>query len=163
MCCEESNRARHARNDELFMHQESNLTTVSRLLTQIRDSQNKINSLSDAREFYDPDSGSSSGATHVPSQPSAIPTPRTMPCRDSRLPHNTRNVVGTSGNVFARPPVREGRTSTLSNNSKNLASSSLKLGPDTEGSAKRPENEMRREPQNSSIPVTTLPKRGWSL
>ena len=42
---------------------------------------------------------------------------------------------------------------TIFNNSKNLASSSVKLGPDTEGNAKRPDKEMRREPYNSSIRV----------
>ena len=72
---------------------------------------------------------------------------------DSGLRHDTRNIVGTLGSVLVRPSAPEGRTSTLFNNSKNLASSFLKLGPDTEGNAKRPENEMRREPQNSSIPV----------
>ena len=41
--------------------------TVSQLLTQIQDLQNKVNSLSDAREFYDAETASSSGATHVPS------------------------------------------------------------------------------------------------
>ena len=45
-----------------------NPTTVSQLLTQIRELQNKINSLSDARENNDPETGSSSGATHVPDQ-----------------------------------------------------------------------------------------------
>ena len=74
---------------------------------------------------------------------------------DSGLRHDTRNIVGTSGIVFVRPSAPEGRTSTLLNNPKNLASSFLKLGPDTEGNAKRPENEMRREPKNSS---TFLPR-----
>ena len=68
------------------MHQERNPSTVSQLLTRIQDLQNKVNSLSETREFYDPETASSSGATHVPSQPSTIPSPRTMPCRDSGLP-----------------------------------------------------------------------------
>ena len=50
------------------MRQERNPTTVSQLMVQIRKLQNKDSSLSDAREFYDPESGSSSGATHVPDQ-----------------------------------------------------------------------------------------------
>ena len=37
-------------------------TTVSQLLTQVQDLQNKVNSLSDVREFYDCELGSSSGA-----------------------------------------------------------------------------------------------------
>ena len=69
---------------------------------------------------------SSSGATHVPGQPSTVPSPRTVLCRDSGLPHNTRNNMGTSGNVFERLPAQEGQHSTLFNNSKNLAFSSQK-------------------------------------
>ena len=139
-CCEETDPARQTGIDELSMHQERNPTTVSHLLTQTQDLQNKVNSLSDARDFYDPETASSSGATHAPSQPCTTPSPRTMPCCDSGLPHDTRN----SGNVFQRPSAREGRPSTLFNNSMILASSSLKLGPDTEGNSKRRENEMRR-------------------
>ena len=63
-CCEEADRARQARIDELSMHQERR----SPMLTQIRELQNKVNSLSDAKEFYDPETASSSGATHVPDQ-----------------------------------------------------------------------------------------------
>ena len=54
--------------NELFMHQERNPTTVSQLMAQIRELQNKVNFLSDARELYDPESGSSSGPTHVPNR-----------------------------------------------------------------------------------------------
>ena len=66
--------------------------------------------------------------------------------------------MGTSGNVFERQPVREGGNSTIFDDSKNLSSSSLKLGPDAEGNAKRPEIEMRREQQNSSILVPCFPR-----
>ena len=69
------------------------------------------------------------------------------------LPHDTRNIVGTSGNVFERLLAREGRTSTLFNNSKNLASSSQELRPDIPGKTMQPESEMGQEPRNSSIPV----------
>ena len=55
-CCEETDRARQAIIDELSMHQERNLTTVSQLLTQIQGLENKVNSLSEAKEFlYDPE------------------------------------------------------------------------------------------------------------
>ena len=113
ICCEETDRARHPRIYELTLLQERNPMTANHLLTQTQHLQNKVNFLSDAREFYDPETASSFGATHVPSQPSTIPSPRTMPCRDSGLPHDTRNIVGTSGNVFERLPAREGQTSTL--------------------------------------------------
>ena len=42
------------------------------MLAPIWDLQNKVNSLSDARDFYDLESGSSSGSTHVPDQTSTI-------------------------------------------------------------------------------------------
>ena len=44
--------------------------------------------MSDAREIH------SSGATHVPSQPSTIPSPRTLPRCDSGLPRDTLNGKG---------------------------------------------------------------------
>ena len=67
ICCEETNRARQLRLDELSVQQERNPSTVSQLLTQIQDLQNKVDSLTDAREFYDPQPASKSGASHVPS------------------------------------------------------------------------------------------------
>ena len=123
ICCEETDRARQARIDELSMHQEKNPTTVGQLLGQIRELQKREN-------FTILLPGSSSGATHVPSQFSTILSPRTMPRRDSGLPHDTRNILGTSGNVFERPPAQGGGASTVNNNSKNLASSSQELRPD---------------------------------
>ena len=56
-CCDETDRAKQARIDELSMYQERNPTTVSQLMAQIQELQNKVNSLSDAREFYHPESG----------------------------------------------------------------------------------------------------------
>ena len=110
------------------MQQERNPTTVSQLLTQIQDLQNNVNSLSDAREFNDPETASSSEATHVPCQPSRIPSARTMPCRNSGLPLDTRKTMGTSGNVFESLPAREGPSSAIFENSRNLASSCCGLG-----------------------------------
>ena len=77
------------RIDELPI-QERNPATVSQLLTHIQDLQNKVNSWTDARDFYDPETASSSGSSHVPSQPLIIPSPRGMFCRDSGLPLDTR-------------------------------------------------------------------------
>ena len=107
MCCEETDRARQLRIDELSMQQERNPSTVSQLL--IQDLQNKVTSLTDAREFYDPETASSSGSSHVPSQPLNIPSPRGMLSRDSCLLLDTRNSMGTSGNVLESLPAR-GRT-----------------------------------------------------
>ena len=160
ICCEETDRARPVRIDDLSLHQERNPTTVSQLLTQIQDWQNKANSLSDAREFYDPETASSSGASHVPSRPSAIPSPRTMPCRDSGLPHDTRKTTGTSRNVCERLPAREGQTKTLFNNSKNLATSSLELRHSRKYQATGEWNETRTAEFVNTC--TTLPKWRWN-
>ena len=100
ICCEEANRARQARNDELSMQQERNPATVSQVVAQIRDLQNKVNSLSDAREFYDTESGSSSGATHVHDQTSTPLSSRTLSRCDSGLPRDTQNGKGITGHFF---------------------------------------------------------------
>ena len=131
------------------MHQERTPTTVRQLLTQIQDLQNKVNSLSDAIEFHDSETGSSSGATHVSSQPLIIPSPRTMRSRDSGLPLDTRNSLGSSGNVFERLPARKG-LHVFFDNSKNLASSSCELG---SGNTVEHGKGVRRDPQSSSKPA----------
>ena len=52
-------------NDELSVQQSEDSSTVSQLLAQIQDLQDKVNSLSDARKFYGPETACSSGASHV--------------------------------------------------------------------------------------------------
>ena len=94
ICCEETDRARQLRNVELSVQQERNPTTVSQLLIQIQDLQNKANPLSDAREFYDI-------------------------CR--LIPGMLWVLQETS---FESLPAREGPSSALLHNSRNLASSS---------------------------------------
>ena len=71
--------------------------------------------------------------------------------------------MGTSGNVFERLLARQEIASTLFSNSKNLESSSQKLGPDTGGIQKKPESEMRREPQHSSIHMPRFQSGGGLL
>ena len=138
------------------MQQERNPTTVSQLLTQIQDLQNKANSLSDTREFHDPASGSRSGATHDPDQTSTILSSRTLPCCDSGLPRNTQNCTGIMGNVFERPPAQEGQSSAIFNNSKNLPSSSQDMRPDCSETARR---FSKREPLNMQIQLPSFLSR----
>ena len=109
--------------------------------------------MADAREFYDPETASSSGATHVLSQPSTAPSPRGTLCRDSGLPFDTRNSMGTSGNVFESLPARNGPSSALFENSRNLASSSCGLGPGTAGNVVERGRGTRRELHSSSLPT----------
>ena len=114
-CCEESDRARQAKLDELSMMQQRDPQTVSQLLAQMRESQDKANSLSDAREFHDPETAGSSGASHVTSPPLTNPSYRTVPRRDSGLPPETLNMMGIS-DVFERLPAREGQPQNISKN-----------------------------------------------
>ena len=100
-------------------------------LTQIQDLQNKLNSLSDAREFVDPDTASSSGASHVPSQPLMIQSPREVRSRDSGFPR--------FGKRFWKPLCLRKTILIYLRHSKNLASSSGRGG--------------IREPQSSAIPT----------
>ena len=95
------------------------------------------------QEIYDPESGSSSGATHVPDLTSTLLSPRTLPRCDSGFLRDTQNGTGITGNVFERPPAQEGLSSTIFNNSKFLASSSEDLRPDTTETAWREWNEKR--------------------
>ena len=76
ICCEETDRARQLKLDELSMQQERNTTTVSQLLDSNSGFTIQGEFLADAREFYDPETASTSGASHVPSQPMSIPSPR---------------------------------------------------------------------------------------
>ena len=114
-CCEESDRARQAKLDELSMMQQRDPQTVSQLLAQMRESQDKVNSLSDAREFHDPETAGSSGASHVTSPPLTNPSYRTVPRRDSGLPPETLNMMGIS-DVCERLLAREGQPQNISKN-----------------------------------------------
>ena len=64
-----------------------------------------VNLLNDEQEFDDPETASSSGVSHVPRQPSRIPSPRGMISRDSCLPSNTRSSFCTSGHVVECLPA----------------------------------------------------------
>ena len=114
-CSEESDRARQAKLDELSMMQQRDPQTVSQLLAQMRESQDKAKSLSDVREFHDPETAGSSGASHVTSPPLTNPSYRTVPRRDSGLPPETLNMMGIS-DVFERLPGREGQPQNISKN-----------------------------------------------
>ena len=77
--------------------------------------------------FYDPETASSSGMSHVPSQPMSISSLRGMVSRDSCLQPDTRNSMGTSGNVLEGPLARRNHPQHSFEGAKNLASSSCGL------------------------------------
>ena len=74
-------------------------------MVQIQALQDKVNSLSDAKEVYDPETASSSGLSHVPSQPMSFQSPREMTSRDFCLQLDTRNSLGTPEHVFEGLPA----------------------------------------------------------
>ena len=84
LCREETERARQLRADEFFYGQKKEEpSTVNQLLSQTRTLQDKVNALNAEKEFHGPETASSSGMSHVPSQPSRNPSPRGVPSRDS--------------------------------------------------------------------------------
>ena len=89
-------------------------------MVQIQELQDEVNSL----EFFDPETASSSGLSHVPSQLVSMPSPRVLISRDSCLQPATRNSLGTTGCVFEDLPAPDGPSSALFGISKNLASAS---------------------------------------
>ena len=89
-----------------------------------------MNSWNGAQEFYDPETASSSGLSHVPSQPMSLPSPGGMISRESCLKPDTRNSLGTSGHVFEGLPARGETSSALFENFQGIvASSSSRLNP----------------------------------
>ena len=110
--------------------------------------------------FHDPESGSSSGATHVPDQTSTNLSSRTLPRCDSGLPRNTQNCTGIMGNVFERPLVYEGLPSTVFHNSKNLASSSQDLRLYISETARR---KIKRESLNTPTQSPHFQRRSGML
>ena len=115
-CYKEENKLTQYRLDEYSTHQDRDPNTVSHLEDQIRKLQ--VNFLSDAREFHDPDSGSSSGISHVPDQPLITSSSRRKPSRDSLVPRDTREDMSIPGHVFACQPAR-GHPEEFFENSKN--------------------------------------------
>ena len=83
---EETEKARQLRTDELDAQKKEEPSTMNRLWSPIRILQEKVNAVNEEKEFYDPETASSSGMSHVPSQPSRIPSPRGMLSRASGLP-----------------------------------------------------------------------------
>ena len=56
--------------------------------------------MNDAKELCDVETASSSGVSHVSSQPLSVPSPRGLISRDSCLQPAARSSLSTSGHVF---------------------------------------------------------------
>ena len=62
--------------DELSIQEQESESIVNQLMVQLQEIQDKVNALNDSRESHDPETASSSGLPHVPSQPMSNPSPR---------------------------------------------------------------------------------------
>ena len=82
----EMKRAQELRVDE-FSEQKlrESHETIQRLTSQVQELQERMNSLSDSREFHEVESNYSGTFSHVPSQPARIPSPRSMLSCDKTL------------------------------------------------------------------------------
>ena len=150
ICCEETDRARQARNP----------STVSQVFAQMRDLQNKVNSLSDATEFTVLNQGAAPERPTFPVNPLLFRVPG--PCLAAILDCCTiHGILQVLQETFLKgPPAQGGRASTFfEKNPKNLSSSSQELRLDITGTTKRLESEMKREPLKTLI----LPKWRWNV
>ena len=102
-----------------------------------------MNSLIDARDFHDPETASSSGLSHIPRHPVIVPNTRGMLGRDSSLQPGTRNVHGTSGNVF-EDLLAPGEPAAFSGNSISMASAPCEPVSLTTGRPAAREEELER-------------------
>ena len=114
ICDEEANQVRKLKIEELSLRKERDPNTMDRLLEQAQDIQNQANSMAEAKEFHDPDTASSSGASHVPSQPVITPSSRGMLSRDSGLPPTARDNVTQVQETFLKAHQHEKDHSQLS-------------------------------------------------
>ena len=109
--------------DEFSVQQETDPGTRSQIMTKIRDVQDNVNFLSDARDSHDPDSGSSSGHSHVPEQHRIISSSRRRrPSCESGAPRSAQDDTSFRGNVFEDPLAQE-NSKEFFDNSKNFATS----------------------------------------
>ena len=124
---------------------------MNQLTVQILELQDNVNSLNNSREFYDPETASSSGLSFVPRHPVSIPSPRGMLSRDSCLQPDTRNLYGTSGNVFEDLPAPNEPTAACSGNSRSLAGAQCEPVSLNTGRLAERANEFERHTQNLAI------------
>ena len=104
---------------------------------------NACNSTRRISHFHDPETASSSGLSHIPNHPVIVPSPRGMLSRGSSLQPGTRNVYGTSGNVF-EDLLAPGEPAAFSGNSISMASAPCEPVSLTTGRPAAREEELER-------------------
>ena len=83
------------------------------LTSQTQELHERVNCMSDSREFQDIESNYTGKFSHVLSQPAVVPSPRSMLSRDRSMPLDTWNLARTPGNVFGNPRSMFGSSQTL--------------------------------------------------
>ena len=82
----EMKRAQELRVDEFSVQKlRESHETIQRVTSQLQEMQEQMNSMNDSGEFQEEESNHSGRLSHVPSQPAAIPSSRSMPSRDKRF------------------------------------------------------------------------------
>ena len=100
---EELRRVQELRVDEFSVQKlRESHDTIQKLTSQIQELQERVNCTCDSGEFQDIESNYSGKNSHVPSQPAAVPSPRSMSSRDRSMPFDTWNLSEPQGNVFGQ-------------------------------------------------------------
>ena len=73
------------------------------LTSQIQDLHERVNCMNDSRESQDLESICSGKLSHVPSEPTVVPSLRSLLSRDRSMSPDLWNLSGTQGNVFGNP------------------------------------------------------------
>ena len=131
--------------------QERSPSVVNQLMGEIQELQNKVNSLTDERDFHDPEWSSSSWASHVPTRPVTFSSRSEKPSREPTMPNDTRNAMGISGIVFESPPAREGQSIPRFQNSMYLAWSLCEMKQDSR--IMEQDSRMRGDARSSTLPI----------
>ena len=102
ICSTQAESTLESRTDDLSRQDlRESQSTVNQLTVQIQELQDKVGSLNDSRELYDPETGSSSGLSHVHRHPLSVPSSFGKPCRDPCPQPDTRNSQST-GETFLK-------------------------------------------------------------
>ena len=97
----EMKRAQELRVDEISLQKlRENFETTKKLISQLQEMQDQMNSVNVSGEFQDVESNYSVIMSYVSSQLATIPSSRSMLSRDKRLPLDTWNTSGLQENVF---------------------------------------------------------------
>ena len=97
----EIKRAQQQQTDEVSSAEiKKNHETLQQLTSQLQQMQEQMNSMIDSGDFQDVESNYSGRLSHVSSQLVMIPSSRSLPSRDKRLPLDTWNQSGLQANVF---------------------------------------------------------------